>query len=255
MKISVVVNTYNSALYLRKCLESAKRFDEIVLCDMHSNDETLEIAQEFGCKVFMHEHVGFVEPARNFAISKASNEWVLVLDSDEVVPEGLVDYLYKFAEEDHFCGLKIPVLEYFMGHSLRSSYPNHVIRFMKRDKVFWPETIHSKPVIDGSISEISAKCKDLALKHYSNPSISWRLDKINLYTSKEVERKKSKAKYSSFLMTTISAIVKFIKSYIIKGGFLDGKAGFAYAVLECYYKYVVLFKIWEAKRCNCEGKK
>ena len=98
MKISVVVNTFNSERFLDRCLSSVDGFDEIVLCDMHSTDSTISIAERHGCRIVYHERTGFVEPARNYAISQAANEWVLVLDSDEVIPAALKDYLYRFAE-------------------------------------------------------------------------------------------------------------------------------------------------------------
>ena len=88
-KISVVINTCNNEKIIRECLESVKNFDEIVICDMYSEDKTLEIAKEYNCKIVMHEKTGWVEPARNFAISHATNEWVLVVDSDEIITEEL----------------------------------------------------------------------------------------------------------------------------------------------------------------------
>lgn len=86
--ISVVINTYNAERDLREVLESVKEFDEIVICDMESTDNTLDIAKEYGCKVvtFPKENHRIVEPARNFAIQSASSKWVLVVDADEIIP-------------------------------------------------------------------------------------------------------------------------------------------------------------------------
>ena len=106
MKISVVVNTFNSERFLDRCLSSVDGFDEIVLCDMHSTDSTISIAERHGCRIVYHERTGFVEPARNYAISQAANEWVLVLDSDEVIPAALKDYLYRFAETAEARGVR-----------------------------------------------------------------------------------------------------------------------------------------------------
>ena len=87
MAISVVINTYNAAKQLERTLESVTDFDEIVVCDMESTDHTLDIARGYGCKIvtFERKDYNIVEHARNFAISQASNEWVLVVDADEVV--------------------------------------------------------------------------------------------------------------------------------------------------------------------------
>ena len=99
MTISVVINTLNAEKYLEECLKSIKSFDEIILCDMYSNDKTIQIAEKFGCKIFYHEKIGYVEPARNFAISQATGDWIFVVDSDEIIPEKLVEFLKNFAKD------------------------------------------------------------------------------------------------------------------------------------------------------------
>lgn len=133
MKISVVIQTYNSELYLGRVLESVKSFDEVVICDMYSTDRTLEIAQRYGCKVVYHEKIPFCEPARNFAIQSASYEWILVVDSDEVVPEDLRSYLYERIErKDDLQGLWIPRKDYLFGKFMHGDYPDYILRFLEK---------------------------------------------------------------------------------------------------------------------------
>ena len=98
--ISVVINTFNAESTLKQCLETVRSFDEVVICDMYSEDSTLDIAKSFGCKIVMHERTGYVEPARNYAIAAATNPWVLVLDADDLVPESLNKYLYRFTKNN-----------------------------------------------------------------------------------------------------------------------------------------------------------
>ena len=88
-KISVVINTYNAERHLLQVINAAKGFDEIVVCDMESTDNTLDIAKGMGCRVvtFEKKDHNIVEPARQFAIEQASFPWVLVLDADEIVSE------------------------------------------------------------------------------------------------------------------------------------------------------------------------
>src|SRR3712207_4326004 len=95
-KISVVINTYNAEEHLQEVLESVKEFDEIVICDMESTDSTLHIANAYNCKIvtFKKGDYTIVEHARNFAISSATHEWVLVVDADEIVTPALREYLY-----------------------------------------------------------------------------------------------------------------------------------------------------------------
>ena len=84
MKISTVINTYNEEKNIGRCLESVKDFSgEIILVDMHSTDRTVEIAKKFKVKIFFHDYTRFVEPARNFALSKATGDWIFLIDADE----------------------------------------------------------------------------------------------------------------------------------------------------------------------------
>ena len=98
--ISVVINTYNASQHLAEVLETVKDFDEVVICDMESTDNTLDIARKYGCKIviFPRGNYQICEPARQTAIDAASCKWVLVVDADELVtPEG-----YRMASH-HSC--------------------------------------------------------------------------------------------------------------------------------------------------------
>ena len=116
--ISVVINTYNAEKHLKAVLEAVKNFDEIVICDMESTDQTLDIARSYNCKIvtFPKGNLRIVEPARQFAIDKASSPWVLVVDADEVVTPELRKYLYDAIRKDS-CpdAIAIPRKNYFMG--------------------------------------------------------------------------------------------------------------------------------------------
>ena len=118
--ISVVIHTYNNEKIIRRCLESVRHFDEIVICDMYSTDKTIEIAKEYNCKIVYYENIGWADPARNYAIQQASNEWVLVVDSDEVIPQNLVKYLYEFIlKSDDYNAIRMPRLNYCWGGTVR----------------------------------------------------------------------------------------------------------------------------------------
>src|SRR3989344_1654842 len=90
VRISVVINTLNEEKNLPRALTSVKSFaDEVVVVDMYSDDKTQDLARKFGAKVYEHERTNYVEPARNFAISKATGEWILILDADEELQTSL----------------------------------------------------------------------------------------------------------------------------------------------------------------------
>ncbi len=138
MAISVAINTYNSARHLPKVLESVSDFDEAVVCDMESTDDTVQIAQRFGAKVvtFPKGNHNHSEPARNFAISHASYEWVFVVGADELVLEDLRKFLYKFSikalKSKNLKGLYIPRKNYIIDRFRRSKYPDYQLHFLPK---------------------------------------------------------------------------------------------------------------------------
>lgn len=247
MKISVVINTLNAEKHLREVLESVKEFDEIIICDMYSEDNTAKITEEYNAKIILHERTGFVEPARNFAISQAKNEWVLLLDADETVNSDLKNYLIENASKnsDIAC-FAIPRKNYFLGKLMRSAYPDYVYRFFKKDKVFWPEFIHSAPKIDGKIFKIDSRKKNLAMEHLADDSVSMIEAKNNIYSTAEIPKRKHKK--VGFFKLLFSPFSWFFKYYFLKQGFLDGKEGFIFAVLKAQYKFLTLAKLIEFQK-------
>ena len=101
MGIALVINTLNEEKNIGDCIDSVGSLvNEIVVCDMYSDDRTAEIATLKGAQVVLHPRIGFVEPARKFAISQASQEWVLVLDADERMTPQLANRLIQVTQED-----------------------------------------------------------------------------------------------------------------------------------------------------------
>lgn len=246
--ISIVINTYNAAKHLEQVLESVKDFDEVVICDMESTDNTIAIAESYGCKIVTFPKNGhtIVEPARNFAIQAATHPWVLVVDADETVPEALRKYLYRHIEQPMAVeGIYIPRRNYFMGHFMHSLYPDYILRFFKKDKVNWPPIIHIQPEINGNII-YAPRNRGLAFEHLANDSISARLRKTDIYTSYECEKKAGK-NYGT-LACIVRPTHRFLKNYIIKGGYRDGFPGFLYACLEATYQLVMIGKLKERKQ-------
>lgn len=240
-KISVVLNTFNAEKHLDKVLEAAKDFDEIVVCDMHSTDRTIEIAKKYNAKIVFHAPCQICEPARNYAIQSAGNPWVFILDADEIVTKELREHLYhQIKEENPPAALRIPRKNFFMGRFMRCLYPDYVTRFAQRDKIDWPAEIHAQPILSGRVETIDSKREELALLHLAENTISDRLQKTDIYTSQEVTRRGAHA--HSFLTLVLKPGSRFFHTYIQKKGFLDGKEGFIYASLNAIYKFVTLIK-------------
>jgi len=248
-KISVVINTYQAALHLDRVLDAVKDFDEVLICDMESTDETLDIARKHGCRIvtFARMEYNIVEPAREYAIHEATHEWVLVVDADEIVTPQLRQYLYQRIQEAS-CpdGLFIPRKNYFMGRFMRCHYPDHILRFFRKDKTHWPAIIHCQPEVDGRVEKIPAKRRELAFEHLANDSVENIVSKTNQYTRNELERKQHR--HYGTLAFLGRPLFRFFKVYILKGAVLDGVPGFIKAVLEGYYQFIFLAKKYEQSR-------
>ncbi len=244
-KISVVINTYNAERHLEKVLTAAKEFDEIVVCDMESTDNTVKIAEHFGCKIVTFPKKDYVsaEPARNFAIQSASNPWVLVVDADEIITKELRDYLYKQIEaNDCPAGLYIPRKNYVMNKFIKQTYPDPQLRFFKKEGSDWPPYVHTFPKVDGRVDKIPPERMELALIHISD-TVYEQLYKLNQYTENEVVKRQGMK--VSVIKMFAKCTTRFFKSYILKGGFRYGIRGLAYAINDANYKFYTMLKIWE----------
>ena len=248
-RISVVINAYNSEKHLPEVLESVKDFDEVVVCDMESTDSTADIARKYGCKVvtFQKGDIRIAEPARQFAIQAASCPWVLVVDTDEVIPPALKTYLYsQIAEADCPDSISIPRINYFMGRFMHSSYPDYILRFFRKDKVLWPPVIHATPQIDGTTVRIPRQRKDLAFIHLADDSVTDIVRKDNTYSDYEVKRRTDK-KYGVFHLFA-RPLFRMFKAYILKGGWKDGVPGLVYTLLMGMYQMMIVAKIIEKRK-------
>ena len=245
-RISVVINTYNAMQHLRHVIEAVSCFDEVLVCDMESTDDTVATALSLGCRVvtFARGEHTIVEPAREYAIHQASCPWVLVVDADELVSAQLHDYLYEqAARADAPAGIAIPRRNYFMGRFLHSAYPDYVLRFFRRDKTHWPNVIHASPVVDGRVDRIDARRHDLALEHLANDTVADIVRKANTYSGYEVVRRKDK--HYGLWALLARPLFRFFKSYVLKRGFLDGVPGLVHAVLDAIYQAVIVLKVME----------
>lgn len=251
MTISVVIHTYNSEKYIEECLESVKSVEEIIICDMYSTDRTIEIAQRYGAKIIYHENVGFADPARNFALSHATMDWVLVLDSDEVVTPELLTYLrnYMTCYESNYVVVYIPRKNLLIGKALKSWYPNHIMRFFKNGTVTFDDKVHCTPTTHGVVGEffIDQKREELAIIHYNYDSIESFISRMNKYTTLELEKFSERSvKFSAKILFT-RPVGEFCKRYFLKQGYQDGWHGFIFAVLMAIYKFVAIIKLWESE--------
>lgn len=247
-KITALVQTYNAAQHLQRVLAALKGFDEMLVVDMESTDDTVEIARKAGATVMVvprgDNHV--VEAYREFAIRSAANPWVLVVDADEIVTPQLRQYLYDRVNADPApVAVEIPFKNYFMGKFMRCLYPDYHPRFFHRDHVKWATSIHSRPQLSCPVERIPASRQDLAFVHLANESVSQTLRKMNLYTDNELPRRRKR--YRRYKLWFDPTFV-FFRTWILKGSIRQGWPGFIKAVMNAQYRFTLLAKLEEERQ-------
>jgi len=254
VSLSVVINTKNVEKTLEKTLKSVKFADEIVIVDMMSRDKTIEIASKYTENIFSYKDVGYVEPARNFAISKASGKWILIVDADEEVPVALKKVLEKIIKEDEQ-EAKIADCYYIPRKNLifdkwikdTGWWPDMVLRFFKKGFVEWSDEIHSIPITKGNVRELSA-VEEIALVHHNYQHVSQFIERMNRYT--DIQAKDFNTKVEGEI--TSKAIFKKFYSEILsrffaQRGVNDGVHGLSLSLLQGLSEAVVAMKTWETK--------
>jgi glycosyltransferase involved in cell wall biosynthesis len=246
MKISVIVNTWNEEKNIERCLKSVEWVDEIVVVDMNSTDKTREMAKKLGAKVFSHQYTGYVEPARGFALSKATGDWILVLDADEEIPFSLAKKLEKIAEKGKFDFVRLPRKNIIFGRWVKHSrwWPDYNIRFFKKGKVSWTDKIHSVPLTTGEGKNLAVK-ETNAIIHHHYQSVSQYIQRLDRYTdiqSKELFKSGYQFGWQDIISKPIG---EFLSRFFAGEGYKDGLHGLVLALLQAFSELIKYLKVWE----------
>jgi len=243
MSISVIIIAKNEADNLQLSLPKLHWCDDIVLVNDNSTDNTVEIASQFGCKIFNRTFDGF-GTQKQFAVSKAKHQWVLNIDADEVLSDELIKEILAIDFKNGLTvGYTIPIRHVFLGkvflHGKESNF-KHLRLFNKLSGNFDEAKVHEKVRINGPIRDL----KNVVL-HYSYKDLKHYFDKFNQYTSIGAIKLKDKGKQRSLLLSVTSFPFYFLKHYFVYRNFMNGKAGFIWSYLSAWYHVVKYLKLHE----------
>lgn len=247
VSISVVINVRNEAEQLTRCLKSIKGFaDEIIVVDMKSTDDSVKIATSFGAKVFSYRPMKYVEPARNFALSKATGKWILLLDPDEYLHKTLKNELKDITTRADIDFVKIPRQNFIFGKWIRHAncWPDYLIRFFKKGSVNWQKEIHSQPITKGNSLTLLDSDK-LAIKHNNYQTINQFITRAIRYSNvqaDELDAKEYKVKTSDFILKPIQ---EFNSRFYFSEGYKDGVHGLIFCLLQAFAIGLIYAKLWE----------
>jgi hypothetical protein len=240
--LSAVLITRNAASQLEACLASLAFADEILVVDSGSTDATVTIATAHGARLVQKEWLGFGRQ-KQFAVDSASHDWVLCLDADECVSDALRASIVRELAAPRANVYAAPRCNRFMGRWLRhgEGYPDWNTRLFHRKHAHWTnDPVHEHVVTTEPITRLVGD-----LMHDSAETLERYLEKQNRYTSLQAEALRRDGERASVAKLVMSPLVRFLKFYIIRLGFLDGLPGLVHIAIGCmnsFHKYAKLIE-------------
>jgi glycosyltransferase involved in cell wall biosynthesis len=247
VKISAVVITGNEEANIEAALRSLDGVvAEIIVVDSRSTDLTVKIARRFTSKVFTRTWTNYSDQ-KNYADGLAENPWILSLDADERLSPELREEIRAMAADEPACaGFSMPRRVFYLGRWIKHSgwYPDRKVRLFRKDKARWEgEYVHENLAVEGGIRRLRGD-----ILHFTYRNIADHLARINTFSdlgAQKLYAQRKKCRLGHLLLVPPG---RFIKSYILRGGFLDGFAGLVIAVLNGYgifVRYAKLREIWK----------
>jgi glycosyltransferase involved in cell wall biosynthesis len=265
--VTVVLPVKNEEKNLPICLSKLRAFKEVIVVDSSSTDRTREIAESWGARLLNFEWKGGFPKKRNWVLLnyRFSTEWVLLLDADEFVNDKFLLQLQSKIQEGRYVAYWLNYRNYFRGRLLKHGVPQRRLALLKVgaglyeriDDTRWSELdmeVHEHPIISGPIGEIKE-----AIDHHDYRGLYQFIARHNAYSTWEANRYlqlRRQADYTEHLMPRQIQkyglitrwwfpLAYFLLTYVIRGGFLDGRAGFVYALFKANYYLEVQEKISE----------
>jgi (heptosyl)LPS beta-1,4-glucosyltransferase len=250
-RLSVVMITRDAAQLLERTLGAVGFADSILVVDCGSTDGTCELAERLGATVLVQTEWKGFGYQKNWALERATGEWILVLDADEVVDDELAASIrrvttsadsadgYRFLRVNHYCGERIR-----FGHSR----PEYVERLFRRGKGRVSDhRVHERVLIDGTVETLKGE-----LHHFTTESLSHRVRKNDEYATTAAEELFRRGKRANLLRLALLLPFSVLRDLVFKGGLLDGRKGVIMAFTGAFYSFSKYAKLWELERLSVD---
>ncbi|HZY16691.1 MAG TPA: glycosyltransferase family 2 protein [Ramlibacter sp.] len=245
-RLSVVIITKNEILNLAACLRSVHFADEVVVVDSGSTDGTVELARALGAHVVQTPDWPGYGPQKNRALDAATGDWVLSLDADEQVTPELAAAMAEAMAAPRADAFSVNRSSNYCGRYMKHSgwYPDRVVRLFRRGTArFSSDVVHERVLPDGRVARLQGD-----LLHNSMPHFESVIDKMDRYSSAGAQALLRKGARGSFAQALLHGGWAFVRTYLLRLGFLDGRLGLALAISNAegtYYRYL---KLWLLQR-------
>jgi glycosyltransferase involved in cell wall biosynthesis len=244
-QLSAIVITRNEAANIGECLDSLAFCDERIVVDCGSTDATVEIARGKSARVEFHEWQGF-GAQKNYALSLAAGTWVLSIDADERVTPELAAAIKAAIAAGDAEAWEFPRLSSFCGRPMRHSgwYPDYVLRLFRRGKARFDDVVvHERVICTGVVKRLQPP-----LIHHPVARLEDALSRMDRYSTASAERIVAAGRKVSFMTGIGHGLYSFLRTYVLRAGFLDGAEGFLLAVANAEGSYYRYMKAWLATR-------
>jgi glycosyltransferase involved in cell wall biosynthesis len=255
MRLSVVVITKDEEAVIERCLRSVGFADELIVLDSGSGDRTVQICRDLGAQVHVTPDWPGFGPQKNRALDLASGDWVLSIDADEWVSPQLAEEIPRVLESAAaVAAFEMPRLSSFGGRFMRHSgwWPDHVVRLFRRGAArFSDHPVHERVIVDGQTARLRG-----VLMHESIRDLEDALAKVNRYSTDAAAMLHAAGERASLATAILHGVWTFLRSYVLRAGFLDGREGFmvaVYAAENSYYKYLKLSRLCREQKGSGRG--
>jgi glycosyltransferase involved in cell wall biosynthesis len=243
--LSAVIITLNEEANIAACLDSVAFCDERIVVDGGSTDATVAIATARGARVVVRPFDGF-GAQKGYAVSQATGDWILSVDADERVSAELAAAIRQAVTGAEHDGYEVSRLSYFCGRPMRHSgwFPDYVLRLFRRVRGrFSDHLVHERVICDGRVGRLAG-----TLHHHSVARLEQALSRVDRYSTAGAAMLVDSGRKVTFASGITHGLWSFLRAYVLRLGFLDGREGFLLAVANAegtYYRYM---KAWLARR-------
>ena len=246
-KITAAIITFNEEKNIRRCLESVRWMDELIVVDSFSTDRTVELARQYTDKVLQRAWPGHVLQ-KQFALEQATGDWIISLDADEELSAAAAaEMLSALADAPpEVNGYSFPRQSFYLGRWIRHGgwYPDRKVRLVRRGHARWGgQDPHDKLVADGQTRDLQGN-----IIHYVYSDIAHQLRTVDSFSGITARLWLEKGKPAGLAAMLCKPVFKFFGTYVWKLGMLDGMPGLIISVISAYYVFLKYAKLWELQK-------
>ena len=250
LPVSVVIVARNEAAHLTRCLASVQDWvAEIVVLLNETTDDSATIAAGHGARVVEAAWRGFRE-TKNLALDKAAQPWVLALDADEEVSAALRDEIIRFFSSGggsaRFAGADFPRKSWFLGRWITHGdwYPDRCLRLFRTAAGRWGgDPAHTRVLVQGPVAHLRSD-----MHHYSYPMLTAQVWKMSRQSDDFLQHQSALGRRWSLGQAMVRPVWRFVRAYVLRGGFLDGYPGFYIAASTAFGTLLRYSRLYEAER-------